>query len=362
MAEVKTLQDFLQNQIIKEDMETIERRLGDCSRLNNKNILITGAYGMLAAYCVYFLIYLNETHPGYHIHILAQGRNRDKMCQRFGVYLSKDYFSFVKEDISQPVSIDADIHYIIHAASLASPQYYKTNPVDVLKPNTLGTFYLLQLAAEKNVEGFLFFSSGDIYGNIGEDMDSIDERCPGRLDSMELRNCYGESKRMGENMCAAFWQQYGVPAKCVRITHTYGPTMDLENDRRLFSEFVSNVVSGQDIVMKSDGTAIRPMCYIADAADAFFRTLLDADAGRAYNLCNNMTWISVKELAELLISLYPEKNLRVVCKERESNSDYMECRVKFHAKFDTEALQSLGWKPEYGLREGFKRTIDSFFM
>jgi nucleoside-diphosphate-sugar epimerase len=122
------------------------------------------------------------------------------------------------------------------------------------------------------------------------------------------------------------------------------------------------VVSGQDIVMKSDGTAIRPMCYIADAADAFFRILLDADAGRAYNLCNNETWISVRELAELLTTIYPEKNLRVVSKKRENDSDYLECRTRFHARYDMEALQSLGWKPEYGLREGFQRTIDSFLM
>lgn len=62
---------------------------------------------------------------------------------------------------------------------------------------------------------------------------------------------------MGENICVSYHEQYGVPAKIIRPFHTYGPGMALD-DGRVFADFVANVVNRQDIVMMSDGSAVRP--------------------------------------------------------------------------------------------------------
>ena len=356
------MDNFLENRIIKEDMDNLLYRQENCSWLKDKTVLITGAYGMLASYLVFFLIYLNEVDSNNNVKIIAQGRNMEKMRQRFGLYCNKKYFEILQEDICNPSILEneRDIDYIIHTASLASPQFYGTRPVDVILPNSIGTYYLLQLAKEKNVSGFLFFSSGDVYGKLPYRKEKYLETDYGYLDCMDNRSCYGESKRIGENLCRAFFTQYGVPTKVVRIAHTYGPTLDLVNDQRMFSEFVNCIVQSKDIEMKSDGTAERMLCYIVDATDAFLKILDKVKYGEAYNMFNNTQMISVKELAKLVVEMFPEKNLNVVMKQRERSSEYLESPVHKSPVMSTEKLQQLGWYPIFDIYSGFKRTILSF--
>lgn len=354
--------DFLKNKIIAEDMADIYSRNDDYSWLDNSSVLVTGAYGMLASYLAYFMIFLCENNYVSNLHIVAQGRNENKMKDRFGRYFDKEYFEYVSDDICEPINYKGKIDYVIHAASLASPQYYGTNPVDVLKPNSLGTYYLLELAKEKSVKSFLFFSSGDVYGYLPEREEMYTEEDCGKIDSMNLRSCYGESKRMGENMCVSFFNQFGVPAKVVRIAHTYGPTLDLINDKRMFAEFVKNIVNDEDIEMKSDGMAERMLCYIADATDAFLKILKYGENGKAYNMYNNSNPVKIKDLAEMLVGLYPEKKLKVKYCFREEKDSYVESPVKKSPVMSTEALELLGWNSKYDLKNGFSRTILCFLV
>ena len=348
------------NRIIFEDMKDIESR-GQCwDWLKGKTVLITGAYGMLVSYMVYFLIYLNETYPTMNIRILAIGRSMEKMRKRFGKYVDREYFCTCNVDICAPLELNAPVDYIVHAASLASAQYYGVNPTGTLLPNSVGTYHLLELAREKGAQGFLFFSSGDVYGKVSETLEQITESDYGYIDPINIRNCYGESKRMGENMCKAWAEQYGVPAKSVRIFHTYGPTMDIDHDQRVFAEFVRNIVYNMDIVMKSDGSATRPFCYLADATDAFFRILKNGQPGDAYNMCNNDGLVSVKELAEQLVALYPEKGLKVVIQQRDKDTAYIESFVKKVTPVNVRKLMDMGWYPKYDLETGFKRTVENF--
>lgn len=353
------MNDFLANDVIFGDMKTIEADM-NWDWLNNKTVLITGASGMLASYCVFFLIYLNETHSNMNIRIIANGRNPRKIENRFGGYSKKRYFNILAENIDMPIDIKWNVDYVIHAAGLASPQYYSVDPIGTLLPNAIGTYYLLQMAKERKNKGFLFFSSSDVYGQLPEESSEYKEDHFGEIDPMALRSCYAESKRIGETMCKAFSSQYGLRACAVRISHTYGPTLNLKNDERLFAEFVKNIVSEEDIQMKSDGSAIRSFCYISDAVRAFFRILKDGTAGEAYNMCNSECWISVKELAEMLVSLFPEKNLKVVQVERGAESSYIESSVKKVPAFNTDKLKALGWNPNVSLKDGFSRTILSF--
>lgn len=229
------------NKIILEDLEFIyNQKIIDWNKFRNKTVLITGAYGMLASYMVYMLIYLNEIENPFNVRIITVCRNKDKASSRFGKFLKKSYFTNLEMDICDNFKIEEDIDYIIHAASLASSQYYDKNPVGVLLPNIEGTIRTLELGREKKVTGYLYFSSGEIYGKI--DKDEIYEYDSGYLDPMDVRSCYGESKRAAENMCKCWHHQYGVPTKVIRPAHTYGPTMDIINDKRVFAEFVSNAI------------------------------------------------------------------------------------------------------------------------
>ena len=208
------------------------------------------------------------------------------------------------------------------------------------------------------IESFLYFSSGEVYGKVSDAIEFVSETDYGYLDSMNVRSCYGESKRAGETICVSYMHQYGLPVKVVRPAHTYGPGMDL-NDGRVFADFVRSIVNTQNIVMNSDGSATRTFCYLSDATLAFFKILLQGKNGEAYNMTNPTCEISILELAEKLIHLFPDKNLKVV-KKKQFPTGYIVSQNVGHT-MSIEKLQQLNWKPEVDIENGFCRTILSYF-
>ena len=344
-------------QIVFEDMERVYNRNVDWEKLYGKTVLITGAYGMLASYAVYMLIYLNEYKTDNYINIIALGRSENRAREKFNDYFEKEYFHFIQDDMTNIDKLDIKFDYVIHAASFASPQHYAETPVDVTIPNILGSYKLLELAKKNDISSFLFISSGEVYGNIQKE--EVKENEFGTSDPLDIRYCYGESKRMAECLCNCYYKQYGVPIKIVRLGHTYGPTVNITNDQRVFSEFSANVARKENIIIKSSGNAKRAFCYAADAVAAFYIVLLRGENGEAYNIANKKGLISIKDLAEILVRLYPEDDLTVEYKMRTSESTYIESRQLIHSVPSTEKLEKLGWECEYSIEDGFRRTIDS---
>jgi len=347
----------VENAIIKEDLEAIESSNLPWEKLAGKTVLISGANGFLATYIVKTLLFLNKK-IGNKTKIIGLVRDRKKAKARFANYPGRDDLKLVVCDLTKPISIDQKIDYIIHAASHASPKYYGIDPVGTLLPNTLGTFHLLELARIKNVEAFLFFSSGEVYGDTGERKIPIKEDYFGSVDPALVRSCYAESKRMGEAMCISWHYQYNVPVKIVRPFHTFGPGMKLD-DGRVYADFVSDIVHGRNIVIKGNGRGKRAFCYLADATCGFFLVLLKGKIGECYNVGNDKGEISIRGLADLLVSLFPEKKLKVVKKERKKNDSYLKSTVSRVCP-DIAKIRTLGWKAKYSLKEGFLRTVRSY--
>lgn len=343
----------MRNLIIEQDLKFITDSSLPWEKLEGKNILITGANGLLAAYLVETILFLNENRFKNRAKVFALDRNNN----RFTKYKNRADLVFITQDVCKSINIENDIHFIIHAASQASPKYFGKDPVGTLSANILGTRNLLELAGLKKVESFLFFSSGEVYGGVSEKDMPIKEDVYGYLDPTKVRSCYAESKRMGETMCASWFHQYGVPAKIVRPFHIYGPGMRLD-DGRVYADFVSDIVNNRNIIMKSDGSAIRSFCYIADAIIAFFTVLLKGENGQAYNVGNSKGEISILNLANLLIKLFPEKKLKVEKKEV-IEKGYIKSEIVRHSP-DIKKITELGWKPKYSLEEGFIRTIKSY--
>lgn len=344
------------NKIVLSDLEEMfNDKFVKWENFKEKSFLITGAYGMLASYMTWMLVYLNEF-KNYNIKIYALGRNLESFKNRFGHFCKRDYFNIVNQDINKKIeNVDSqNLDYIIHAASKASSQYYGIDPVSVIKPNILGTINTLELAKEKNVSAYLFFSSGEIYGTITKPV--ILESDSGYLDPMQFRSCYAESKRLGETLCSCYKHQFGINAKVVRPSHTYGPTLDLMHDSRVFSQFVSNIVKKENIILRSDGSAIRNFCYISDATKAYFKVLLEGEG--AYNVSGTpQCRIAIKDLACILSKKY---NLKVVTQKRETSNCYIENEHKEHSQLSINKLLKLGWKCKYDIESGFERTIKSF--
>ena len=342
------------NEVIKEDIRNIKHSGLDFRKFRNTTFLVTGASGLLAPYMIYVLLSLKMN-----IKVIAVCRDVAKTKKKLREFREYSGLHIIKKDIAKKINIKGKIDYILHAASPASSQYYGLNPVDVIIPNVFGTNNLLLLAKEKKVKGFLFFSSGEACGSFLH-KSSIKENDYGYLDPLDVRSCYGESKRIAENMCACWFRQYRVPVHIVRPEHIYGPGMDLINDKRVYSEFVSDIVNGRDIVLKSDGKAVRTFCYLSDATEGFFRVLLKGLPGQCYNVGNKKGRISIRGLAAKLTVLFPERGLKVVKVKRKRGITYLENKNKIRPSLSTSKIEGLGYKCRVDLEDGFKRTIRSY--
>lgn len=285
-------------------------------------------------------------------------RNRERAVERFAHLGSRQDFTLVVQDVREPYDGPAPVDYIIHAASQASPKYYSLDPAGTFESNVLGTLQMLRVAKRNKSEGFLFFSSGEVYGHHQDTTVPVSESSFGVLDPINVRSCYGEGKRAGETLCASWHAQYGIPAKVVRLSHTYGPGMRLD-DGRVFADFVADIVAGRNIIMKSDGSARRPFCYLADATAAFFSVLLNGIDGEAYNVGSDRE-TSILELAETLCDLFPDRGSQVERQERRPEDPYIPSN-QLGGHFDLSKIRSLGWEPKTDIREGFRRTVESYF-
>jgi UDP-glucuronate decarboxylase len=347
------------NQIVKEDVSNIIRRCKFWDRFQNKTIFISGASGFLPAYIVETFMFLNQISPNQNTRIIGMVRDIGKARKRFLHLLHDKNLQLIEQDVCTYFDPTERIDFIIHAASQASPKYYGVDPVGTLNANVLGTINLLNLARRKNCESFLYFSSSEVYGSVDENKLPINELTFGYLDPTNRRSCYAESKRMGENLCVSYFHQYQVPAKIARPFHTYGPGMLLD-DGRVFADFVSDVVNKRNIVLNSNGSAQRNFCYLADATEGFLRVLLDGKNGEAYNIANAEEEYSIAKLANIVVRLKPEYNLRVLFNDNSQQSEvYVKSSVSRGVP-DINKAKGIGWAPSVTVPDGFLRTINSF--
>jgi UDP-glucuronate decarboxylase len=324
-------------------------------KLSGKTVMVTGAAGFLAAYMIETLLFLNETQQ-LNVTVIAVIRDRNGFAQRFGHHQKRTDLICKEQNISLPMQVNRPIDFIIHAASQASPKYYASDPVGTLSANTLGTAYLLELARNHNVKGFLYFSSAEVYGETARVPTS--ESDYGYLDPLKVRSCYAESKRMGENMCVSWHHQFGVPAKIVRPFHTYGPGMRLD-DGRVYADFVADAVNGRDIVLKSDGLTRRSFCYLADATAGFWMVLLSGANAKAYNIGNPDGEISIYDLAHLVAKICSDKHISVRTELRKESESYLASQISVTCPDITLAIE-LGWSPITSLENGFLNTIKGY--
>lgn len=338
------------NNFLKEDIEHIHKQT-DFSRLENKTVLITGATGLIGSAIIMSMIEWNRKSKE-KIKVIAVVRNIEKAEKIFCDY-NNDEIEYLVSDISSINTNEVCADYIIHGASQTSSKAFVNEPVETIMTAIQGTKNMLDLAKSANCKGFVYLSSMEVYGTPLTDEKIYEDR-PSNLNVMEVRTCYPESKRMCENLCVSYASEYGVPAKVVRLTQTFGQGVQY-NDGRVFAEFARCVIENRNIVLKTKGETKRNYLYTADAVTAILAVLLDGEAANAYNAANEDTYCSIYEMACEVAKLN-EKGIKVVIEENKDISKFGYAPT-LKMNLSTDKLKSLGWKPAYNLLDMYSRMI-----
>lgn len=337
------------NPIIEGDIESILSNDINFKKLENCTVLITGASGMFGSYLLYTLTALNDLRS-YNIKIVALVRDKSKLQSYFR---NRTDIIVLEQDVCDRINYNDKVDYIIHAASPASPKIMKEKPVDTIMANTIGTFNTLKFAKKNDVKAYLYVSSREVYGEPYDWQEQFTEETYGLVNPISPRSCYPEGKKAAETMCVSFKEQYGLNVKIARPAHTYGPGMSIY-DGRVQADFLKNVVNNENIIMKSKGEALRTYTYIRDVISAIFLVLLDSD-DVVYNMADEEAKITIRELAELMVGLYPERNLKV---EMKIDDDTKGCAPFKLGIINSDKIRKLGWKPTISLEDGFRRTVE----
>lgn len=352
-------------QVVDNDLEYIAANLAEeFPRLAGRNLLITGGAGFLGYYLVQSTLYWNRTRPGPPIDVTVFDSYIRGVPDWLKQLEGNPHLHLERHNLAEPLPANMkDFQFIVHAASIASPTYYRKDPIGTMDANVNGLRNLLEYAracknAGKAFEGFLFYSSSEIYGDPTPENIPTPETYRGLVSCTGPRACYDEAKRYGETLCVNFAQQVGVPVKSARPFNNYGPGLKV-TDRRVLPDYARDVLSGRDIVMLSDGSPKRTFCYVADAVCGYYKILVKGRPGEAYNIGVEEPEISMAELAEKVVALARElfAYRGKVIHQQSSDKDYLLDNPQRRCPVIEKARRELAYNPTITIDEGLRRSL-----
>ena len=252
------------NRIVVEDLHRIYDALENRDRLREAQILVTGCAGFLGFYLIQFLTMQAERLGisgviGLDNFILGEPEWLRQLARQHPSRLQIHKFDISKDDIAS-VPGASRANFVIHMASIASPTFYRKYPLETIDANVWGLRRLLDFySGARDLRGFLFFSSSEIYGDPTPDAIPTPESYRGNVACLGPRACYDEAKRFGETLCEVFAKRTGTAITIARPFNNYGPGMRLD-DRRLPADLAACIVGGRDIEILSDGSPTRTFC------------------------------------------------------------------------------------------------------
>jgi nucleoside-diphosphate-sugar epimerase len=338
----------------------------DLRRVSGKRLLITGGAGFLGYYLVQVPLAWNDAHPDEEpIQVTVFDNYFRGAPEWLGELETRADLELRSQDIREPLPQDmGEFSYIIHAAGIASPTYYRAHPIETMDANITGLRNLLEyarkrLASGQDFGGFLFFSSSEIYGDPEPDAIPTPETYRGFVSCTGPRACYDESKRYGETLCVNFAQQHGIPVRMARPFNNYGPGMKI-TDGRVIADLCRDALAGRDLVLLSDGTPKRTFCYVSDAVTGYYLALFRGHDGEPYNVGIDRPEISMLELAEATAATVKElygTSVQVTHKPS-AEAVYLVDNPNRRCPDISKGRAHLGYQPKVGLEEGLRRTLE----
>jgi UDP-glucuronate decarboxylase len=338
--------------LLSSDIREIADALGEKADVfAGKTVMLTGGRGFLGRYFTEVFVHLNEKvlkKPCRLVvidNLITAGREGAEGDDRPNV-------TFIKHDVIQPLEWDDDIDFLVHAAGIASPFYYRAYPLETLEVATTGTRNMLELAHRLGAR-FAFFSSSEIYGDPDAKHVPTPESYRGNVASQGPRACYDESKRVGETLCYVFHESKGLATNTIRPFNVYGPGMQ-ETDYRVMPNFASLIKAGRPLHVYGSGAQTRTFCYVTDAINGFLRVITGGVPGEAYNIGNPKPEISMLDLVKTMEKALSRKlDYRLM----EYPDSYPADEPQRRCPDITKARRQIGFAPKVTLEEGLRRFL-----
>ncbi len=260
-------------------------------------------------------------------------------------------FQFVEHDVRSPLKVRGPIDRIYNLACPASPRHYLRDPIGTLRTCVLGAHNVLELAHLKGAR-VLQASTSEVYGDPQVHPQS--EGYFGNVNPTGPRACYDEGKRCAETLFFDYHRIHHMPIKVARIFNTYGPRM-LENDGRIISNFIVQALKGEPITVYGDGTQTRSFCYIDDLLAGLELLMESADAVTGPCNLGNPDEQQIRHIARLIVEWTCSKSRIEHCPLPEDDP-------KRRRPIIAAARKLIGWRPQVGLEDGLRATIEYFAL
>jgi UDP-glucuronate decarboxylase len=343
--------------IVLEDIQNIISRISDIApAMEGKTLILSGGAGFLGSYMVAVIQEMNAKFFAQPCRLIVldnyiTGSRKNKLID-----ITDPNICFVEHNVSLPFETEGAVDFIIHAAGIASPVYYKSFPIEAIESTIWGAKNLLELAKKKQSESYLFFSSSEIYGDPDPRFIPTPETYKGNVSCTGPRACYDESKRLGETMSMTYYHRFQIPVKAVRPFNIYGPGMKTD-DYRVIPNFLMRALTNRPLPIHGSGDQTRTFCYVTDAVTGFFKVLLSKQNGEVYNVGNDQEEISMIGLAKTISELFEQKPALDYIGYPEN---YPKDEPHRRAPDLSKIKQSLQYVPLVDLRSGLRRTLTWF--
>ena len=332
---------------LQEDLEYIANYNLPYDQLKGGTVLVTGATGLIGVLLVQALLAIGN------INIIALVRNEEKAKAIYGNSTVK-HLKFYVADIVNEIKIDSSVDFIFHCAAVTTSKTMVEKPVETILTSVEGTKNVLEFARIKKCKSVVYVSSMEVYGTFAESRE-IKENDLGYIDHLKIRSNYPECKRLCENMCMAYHAEYEVPVKIARLAQTFGAGI-LPGENRVFAQFARSAIKGEDIILHTKGLSEGNYCYTRDCIMGLLTILLKGIDAEAYNICNQATHTTIADMAHMVAERIAYGKIKVIFDIPKDNTFGYAEDTKM--RLNSDKLQALGWKPEVGLEEAYRRMIE----